>query len=340
MNTQKIDVQKQKTGSVNCYSGKGSTFSRQPWKMELCFQPDQFPASEGGSPKQMINLGNTANMSTTIAGHFGSPAASAFYATEVYMGFPECDSYPVDSETLSYPSSNLDPASSQSRDTQNIPSCLEKSFGTPYRNSPVCDILFIKSEVEDEHPYRILRENQNQRIPYQLVEPSPRFQLRRQSANPSHGTYSVASGNSSSPAAAASNKSRIRWTHDLHKRFVESVNRLGGAEKATPKGILRLMGSEGVTIFQIKSHLQKYPIARHLPGSTEEKSEKGTCADFITKFDPETGARIAEALRLQLEVQTRLHEQLEIQRNLQLQIEEQGKQLKKMLDSNRIQIRP
>ena len=316
MNTQKIDVQKQKTGSVNCYSGKGSTFSRQPWKMELCFQPDQFPASEGGSSKQMINLGNTANMSTTIAGHFGSPAASAFYATEVYMGFPECDSYPVDSETLSYPSSNLDPASSQSRDTQNIPSCLEKSFGTPYRNSPVCDILFIKSEVEDEHPYRILRENQNQRvssrlllmvilflcadywfhdfffiqwstlqIPYQLVEPSPRFQLRRQSANPSHSTYSVASGNSSSPAAAASNKSRIRWTHDLHKRFVESVNRLGGAAsehtamvivcsvcssqeltdsmliwwlnaEATPKGILRLMGSEGLTIFQIKSHLQ------------------------------------------------------------------------------------
>ena len=62
------------------------------------------------------------------------------------------------------------------------------------------------------------------------MEPSPRFQLRRQSANPSHSTYSVASGNSSSLAAAASNKSRIRWTHDLHKRFVESVNRLGGAE--------------------------------------------------------------------------------------------------------------
>ncbi|KAL6326960.1 hypothetical protein AAG906_012644 [Vitis piasezkii] len=294
MNTKKIDVvQKQNTGSFNCYSGKG-IFSRQPWKMGFCFQPDQLPASEGGSTQQIINLGSTP---TTIAGHFGCPAASAFYATEFYMGFPECDSYPADSVTSSYPSSKFDPAGSQSKDTQNLPSCEnQNSTRTPYRNSQVCDILFIKSDVEDAQPYRILRENQNQRI-----EPSSRFQLRRQPANPSHNTTSV-----------ASNKTRIRWTQDLHKRFVESVNCLGGAEKATPKGILKLMGSEGLTIFHVKSHLQKYRIARHQPGSTEENSEKRTCADVITKFDPETGLRIAEGLRLQLEVQRHLHEQLEV----------------------------
>ena len=176
MYTRKIDVQKQKTGSVYCYSGKG-TLSQQPWKKEFCFQPDQLAASEGGSSKQMINLGTTATMSTTIAGHFGSPAASAFYATEVYMGFPECDSYPVDSETLSYPSSNFDPACSHSHDSrdidqkiQNIPSYLEKSYRTtPFQNFPVCDILFVKSEVEDEHPYRILRENQNQKVSSPLL---------------------------------------------------------------------------------------------------------------------------------------------------------------------------
>ncbi|KAJ9685854.1 hypothetical protein PVL29_017789 [Vitis rotundifolia] len=282
MNTKKIDVvQKQNTGSFNCYSGKG-IFSRQPWKMGFCFQPDQLPASEGGSTKQIFNLGSTP---TTIAGHFGCPAASAFYATEFYMGFPECDSYPADSATSSYPSSKFDPAGSQSKDTQNLPSCEnQSSTRTPYRNSQVCDILFIKSNVEDAQPYRILRENQNRRI-----EPSSRFQLRRQPVNPSHST------------SVASNKTRIRWTQDLHKRFVESVNCLGGAEK---------------------------------------NSEKRTCADVITKFDPETGLLIAEGLRLQLEVQRHLHEQLEIQRNLQLQIEEQGKQLKKMLDSNRNKIRP
>lgn len=260
MYTQKIDVQKHKgNGSINCYSGRGSlSQSQQPWKKDTFFHPDQFPASEGGSPKQMINLGITANMTTTIVGHFGSPVASALYAPEAYMGFPECDSYSVNSETPSYPSSNIDPECSPSRDTQNIiPNCLEKSSRTPFQNLPVCDILFVKPEFEDEqYPYRILRENQNQtvsdsvprccfclvilliciqiietiatsslewnneQIPYhELVQPRPRLPLRRQSADTAHNTTCV-----------ASNKTRIRWTRDLHKRFVESVNRLGGAE--------------------------------------------------------------------------------------------------------------
>ncbi|GFZ14371.1 phosphate starvation response 1 [Actinidia rufa] len=44
---------------------------------------------------------------------------------------------------------------------------------------------------------------------------------------------------------------------------------------------------------------------------------------------------ITEALRLQMEVQKRLHEQLEIQRNLQLRIEEQGKYLQMMFEKQK-----
>ncbi|EPS60981.1 hypothetical protein M569_13819 [Genlisea aurea] len=44
------------------------------------------------------------------------------------------------------------------------------------------------------------------------------------------------------------------------------------------------------------------------------------------------GIDISEALRLQIEVQKRLHEQLEIQRSLQLRIEEQGKYLQMMFE--------
>ncbi|ERN11610.1 uncharacterized protein LOC18439809 isoform X3 [Amborella trichopoda] len=128
----------------------------------------------------------------------------------------------------------------------------------------------------------------------------------------------------------ASNKTRMRWTQELHEKFVESVNRLGGAGKATPKAILQQMGSEGLTIYHVKSHLQKYRSAKYLPDAAEGKLERKTTNDI--RHDLKTGIQITEALRMQMDVQRRLHEQLEIQRKLQLQIEEHGKYLQKMVD--------
>ncbi|EEE61857.1 hypothetical protein OsJ_16532 [Oryza sativa Japonica Group] len=133
--------------------------------------------------------------------------------------------------------------------------------------------------------------------------------------------------------SGAPSKTRIRWTQDLHERFVDCVNQLGGADKATPKGILKLMNSDGLTIYHIKSHLQKYRIAKYMPASSEGKQlEKRATGNDMQNLDPKTGMQITEALRVQLDVQRRLHEQLEIQRNLQLRIEEQGKRLQKMFE--------
>ncbi|KAJ6836357.1 protein PHOSPHATE STARVATION RESPONSE 1-like isoform X1 [Iris pallida] len=137
------------------------------------------------------------------------------------------------------------------------------------------------------------------------------------------------------PEVSEPSKTRIRWTQDLHEKFVESVNRLGGAEKATPKGILKQMHSEGLTIYHVKSHLQKYRIAKYMPETSIGKSERSTSSASSSEaeqLDPNTGMQITEALRIQLEVQKHLHEQLEVQRKLQMRIEEQGRKLQKMFE--------
>ncbi|KAL3828084.1 hypothetical protein ACJIZ3_016886 [Penstemon smallii] len=141
------------------------------------------------------------------------------------------------------------------------------------------------------------------------------------------------SAGQSSSANGAPAKQRMRWTPELHEAFVEAINKLGGSERATPKGVLKLMKVEGLTIYHVKSHLQKYRTARYRPETTEESSErKPISLEELSTLDLKSGIEITEALRLQVEVQKRLHEQLEIQRNLQLRIEEQGKYLQMMFE--------
>ncbi|XP_074581164.1 uncharacterized protein LOC141837694 [Curcuma longa] len=51
---------------------------------------------------------------------------------------------------------------------------------------------------------------------------------------------------------------RMRWTEELHHRFVAAVDLLGGETRATPKRILETMGVNGISISHVKSHLQMY----------------------------------------------------------------------------------
>ncbi|XP_068662567.1 myb family transcription factor PHL7-like [Aristolochia californica] len=129
-------------------------------------------------------------------------------------------------------------------------------------------------------------------------------------------------------------KQRLRWTSDLHDRFVDAITQLGGPDRATPKGVLRVMGVQGLTIYHVKSHLQKYRLAKYLPESPGDgsKDEKKDSSDSLSSMDSAPGIQINEALRMQMEVQKRLHEQLEVQRQLQLRIEAQGKYLQKIIE--------
>ncbi|CAM0910610.1 unnamed protein product [Alopecurus aequalis] len=52
-------------------------------------------------------------------------------------------------------------------------------------------------------------------------------------------------------------KTKVDWTPDLHRRFVQAVEQLG-IDKAVPSRILEIMGINSLTRHNIASHLQKY----------------------------------------------------------------------------------
>ncbi|KAL7092796.1 hypothetical protein ACP275_11G004700 [Erythranthe tilingii] len=244
-----------------------------------------------------------------------SPPASAFYATEqVYTGLSH----------YTFQANNTICSDAQ---TPNIISQYIVSEGS-YRNpdnilSETEQLLYLKNKLLGD----LDDENHNLAVPQNLY--ASHFdninQLGRQPE-----LFSAASSNNC--GSVSSCKTRIRWTQDLHDRFVECVNRLRGPEKATPKAILKLMCTEGLTILQVKSHLQKYRQVKYVPESIEGKSEKKNSTNNVAQIDMETGMQIKEALQLQLDVQRRLHEQLEIQKKLQLRIEQEAKRLKVMID--------
>nr|XP_020153757.1 uncharacterized protein LOC109739088 [Aegilops tauschii subsp. strangulata] len=149
----------------------------------------------------------------------------------------------------------------------------------------------------------------------------------------------VGDGAARAPAAESSTaprKTRIRWTQDLHERFVECVNQLGGADRTTPRAIQKLMNSDGITIFHIKSHLQKYRMAKYMLASSSEAKqvEKRAAGDDMQELNLKSGMHITEALRVQHVMQRRLGKQLKMQRDLQLRIEAQGKVLQKMVEDH------
>ncbi|KAG6418939.1 hypothetical protein SASPL_121146 [Salvia splendens] len=145
----------------------------------------------------------------------------------------------------------------------------------------------------------------------------------------------ISGSNSGNNNQSLASKQRLRWNHELHERFVDAVAQLGGPDRATPKGVLRVMGVQGLTIYHVKSHLQKYRLAKYLPDSSSDgkKADRKESSDMLSGLDgSSSGMQITEALKLQMEVQKRLHEQLEVQRQLQLRIEAQGKYLKKIIE--------
>ncbi|EOY05302.1 Homeodomain-like superfamily protein isoform 2 [Theobroma cacao] len=108
---------------------------------------------------------------------------------------------------------------------------------------------------------------------------------------------------------------------------------------------MRTMGVKGLTLYHLKSHLQKYRLGKQSCKESTDNSKDASCVaesqdtgssttstSRMVAQDLNDGYQVTEALRVQMEVQRRLHEQLEVQRRLQLRIEAQGKYLQSILE--------
>uniref|UniRef100_A0AAU8L161 MYB1 n=1 Tax=Betula platyphylla TaxID=78630 RepID=A0AAU8L161_BETPL len=128
-------------------------------------------------------------------------------------------------------------------------------------------------------------------------------------------------------------KPRLRWTVELHERFVDAVTQLGGPDKATPKTIMRVMGVKGLTLYHLKSHLQKFRLGKQPHKEFSDHSIKDASALELQRTTASSSAMMGRNMNeMQMEVQRRLHEQLEVQRHLQLRIEAQGKYMQSILE--------
>lgn len=76
-------------------------------------------------------------------------------------------------------------------------------------------------------------------------------------------------------------KQRRCWSPELHRRFLQSLQQLGGSHTATPKQIRELMKVDGLTNDEVKSHLQKYRLHTRRPSPTIQHNGNSQAPQFV-----------------------------------------------------------
>lgn len=103
-------------------------------------------------------------------------------------------------------------------------------------------------------------------------------------------------GRPDSPAEKHTGRPQLRWTMELHRRFVEAVNSLGGPHNATPKQVQYVMNVEGLEISHVKSHLQKYRLSLGMTPAAQAKSSQQTKSSVSKSRDAKDVSEICTAM--------------------------------------------
>ncbi|KAK7331119.1 hypothetical protein VNO77_25333 [Canavalia gladiata] len=128
------------------------------------------------------------------------------------------------------------------------------------RELPLCMILRSEENDRSVPNNPIQQTNKSEGTPQvpSLSLMTPAFELNRRSGS-SLITRTVEVKGQSQPQQNP-RKQRRCWSPELHRRFVDALQRLGGPQVATPKQIRELMQVGGLTNDEVKSHLQKYRL--------------------------------------------------------------------------------
>ncbi len=81
--------------------------------------------------------------------------------------------------------------------------------------------------------------------------------------------------------ACATGKDRLRWTPVLSMAFEDAVNKTGGMDCTTPAAIKEELRPLGLTVGQIKSHLQK--VRRDRLQASKTSREPTTVKEILLK---------------------------------------------------------
>lgn len=104
-----------------------------------------------------------------------------------------------------------------------------------------------------------------------ISPPENEFEQQPPNANPfPKADREEENGGSEGEDARAVKRPRLIWTQGLHKRFLDSVEKCGGVDKALPKAITKRMGVIGLTRENVASHLQKYRLRLKKGGNVED----------------------------------------------------------------------
>ncbi|AAG09552.1 Transcription factor HRS1 [Arabidopsis thaliana] len=76
-------------------------------------------------------------------------------------------------------------------------------------------------------------------------------------------------------------KQRRCWSSQLHRRFLNALQHLGGPHVATPKQIREFMKVDGLTNDEVKSHLQKYRLHTRRPRQTVPNNGNSQTQHFV-----------------------------------------------------------